>query len=167
MITFVIGGTRSGKSEIAEQLAARHGSSVTFIAPGLATDPDMRARIDAHRARRPPDWATVECGCELLEALATASGVVLIDSLGSWVAATPEFRVDAEGLVRALVARSDPTVLVTEEVGLAVHAPTDAGRAFTDALGELNARAAAIADDAFLVVAGRTIRLDAEPRRDA
>ena len=168
MITFVIGGTRSGKSEIAEQLAARHDASVTFIAPGLATDPDITERIEAHRARRPPEWKTVECGYELLGALDGASGVVLIDSLGSWVAATPEFKVDTDALVRALLARTNPTVVVTEEVGLAVHAPTEAGRAFTDALGELNTKVAAVAGEAFLVVAGRAVRLDAmESGRDA
>ena len=55
--------------------------------------------------------------------------------------------------------RSAPTVVVTEEVGLAVHPTTDAGRRFTDALGTLNAAVAAVAGDVLLVVAGRAVRL--------
>ena len=167
MITLVIGGTRSGKSEIAERLATRAGSGVTFLAPGLATDPDMDARIASHRARRPASWTTVECGCDLLAALDDVAGVALIDSLGSWVAATPDFAVDTQGLVRALSERDAPTIVVTEEVGLAVHPSTELGRAFTDQLGDLNTKVAAIADEAFLVVAGRVLRLDAAEPGDA
>ncbi len=159
MITLVIGGTRSGKSEVAERLAARAGKSVTYIAPGSASDAQMSERIAEHRRRRPMTWATVECGAELVPALEQSSGVVLIDSLGSWIAASDGFVVDTDALLRALTARTDATIVVTEEVGLAVHAPTEAGRAFTDALGYVNAKVAAVADDAVLVVAGRTVPL--------
>jgi adenosyl cobinamide kinase/adenosyl cobinamide phosphate guanylyltransferase len=159
VITLVIGGTRSGKSEVAEQIAARLGTDVTVVAPGIATDPDMAARIEAHRARRPEHWSTVECGPELVEALEQVTGVVLVDSLGSWVAATSG-DVDADKLAKALQTRAGDAVIVTEEVGLAVHAPTEAGRAFTDTLGALNAKVAAVADDVLLVVAGRYVRLE-------
>ena len=160
MITLVIGGTRSGKSEVAERIAADLGAPVTMIAPGSPSDPDMAARIAAHRARRPAEWRTVECGPDLIEALHGLAGVALIDSLGSWIAASEGLKVDTEGLVRALTERTDASVIVTEEVGLAVHAASEAGRAFTDALGELNTRIASVADDAILVIAGRTVRLD-------
>jgi adenosyl cobinamide kinase/adenosyl cobinamide phosphate guanylyltransferase len=160
VITLVIGGTRSGKSEIAERIAGETGSPVTVVTPGLASDPDMSARIAAHRARRPSSWTTVECGPDLVGALEAAEGVTLVDSLGSWVAATKDFDVDTDALLRALVERRDPTVVVTEEVGLSVHPQTDVGRAFADAVGALNTRVATVADDALLVVAGRTLRLD-------
>jgi adenosyl cobinamide kinase/adenosyl cobinamide phosphate guanylyltransferase len=159
VITLVIGGTRSGKSEIAEQIAARLATDVTVVAAGIATDPEMAARIDAHRARRPEHWSTVECGADLVGALERATGVVLVDSLGSWVAAM-SCEVDADRLAAALQSRAGDSVVVSEEVGLAVHAPTEAGRAFTDALGALNATVAAIADDVLLVVAGRFVRLE-------
>ena len=160
MITLVIGGTRSGKSEVAERIAGDLASEVTFLAPGHESDPEMSARIAEHRARRPESWTTVECGPDLVEALADVDGAVLIDSLGSWVAAADDFKVDDDALVAAIVARAEPTVVVTEEVGLSVHATTDAGRAFTDVLGRLNTKVAAVADDAFLVVAGRAVALD-------
>ena len=160
MITLVIGGTRSGKSEVAERIASDLGSSVTVIAPGSASDPDMAARIAAHRARRPAEWSTIECGAELIDGLTGLTGVVIIDSLGSWVAATEDFKVDADRLLRVLMERGDANIVVTEEVGLAVHPPTEAGRAFTDALGALNTTLASVADEAILVIAGRTMRLD-------
>ena len=160
MITLVIGGTRSGKSAVAERIAAGLGAPVSVVVPGSASDPEMAARIAAHRARRPAEWPTIECGADLVDALDGVTGVALVDSLGSWIAASEAFKIDTDGLVRALTERDGPSVVVTEEVGLAVHAPTEAGRAFTDTLGELNTRVAAIADEAFLVVAGRTVRLE-------
>ena len=60
-VTLVLGGARSGKSEVAEELAATH-ASCTYVATGAvdASDPAWTARIDAHRARRPEAWGAVE-----------------------------------------------------------------------------------------------------------
>jgi adenosylcobinamide kinase / adenosylcobinamide-phosphate guanylyltransferase len=44
-------------------------------------------------------------------------------------------------------------------VGLGVHPSSDAGRRFRDALGQVNQRVAAAADEVLLVVAGRALRL--------
>ena len=164
-ITLVLGGTRSGKSAVAEGLAADLASQgrgiVTYVATASVADEDMARRVAAHRARRPTTWATVELGSssELPAVLAHLDGSVLVDSLGTWVASAADLEVDAQALVHGLQGRSGSTVLVSEEVGLAVHPPTAAGRAFVDALGHLNQTVAAIADRVLLVVAGRTLEL--------
>jgi len=163
MIVLVIGGTRSGKSEVAERYAARLADTVTVVIPQTAPDPDdadFAARVAAHLSRRPATWATVECGERLPDALVAAHGVALVDSLGTWVANALDFEIDTQSLLAALQRRADPTVIVSEEVGLAVHAATPVGRAFTDRLGELNTAVAAIADLVLLVVAGRVLRLE-------
>lgn len=170
MIALVLGGTRSGKSEVAERIAGGLGEPVTFLATATVTDPDMAARVEAHRARRPPTWRTVECGDDLADVVAEVDGTVLVDSLGTWVAEAPGMRVDGERLVTALTERRDSSVVVSEEVGLSVHAPTEAGRRFADALGALNIMVARVADRALLVVAGRGLPLpvvdDARGERD-
>jgi nicotinate-nucleotide--dimethylbenzimidazole phosphoribosyltransferase len=51
-------------------------------------------------------------------------------------------------------------VVVSEEVGLGVHAPSEAGRRFADVLGTLNRAVADVADRVLLVVAGRVLPLD-------
>ncbi len=161
MITLVLGGARSGKSEVAERIAARLPAPITYLAtlvPG--NDPDLAARIDAHRARRPAGWRTVEAGAELPALLRSVPGPVLLDGLGPWVAASAGMIVDTVAFRATLAGRGADTVVVSEEVGLGVHPATEDGRRFRDALGELNQSVAAVADEVLLVVAGRTLRLD-------
>ena len=159
MISLVIGGTRSGKSEVAERRALELSPDALYLATGTATDPEMAERIAAHRARRPEGWLTIECGADLVEALREHSGTVLVDSLGAWVAATPDFMVDVGALCKALQHRPGDTVLVSEEVGLGVHPATDVGVRFADALGEVNREVGDVADEVLLVVAGRVLPL--------
>ena len=161
MITLVLGGARSGKSEVAERIAVRLPAPITYLAtlvPG--NDPDLAARIDAHRARRPAGWRTIEAGAELPALLRSVPGPVLLDGLGPWVAASPGMVVDTAVFCATLAGRGADTVVVSEEVGLGVHPATEDGRRFRDALGELNQSVAAVADEVLLVVAGRTLRLD-------
>jgi adenosyl cobinamide kinase/adenosyl cobinamide phosphate guanylyltransferase len=164
-VTLVLGGTRSGKSTVAERLvadlASMSGGTVTYVATASVTDEEMERRVAAHRARRPTTWRTVELASseDLPALLERLDGSVLVDSLGTWVASAPDLEVDGRALVHALQTRSGSTVLVSEEVGLAVHPPTVIGRAFVDAVGHLNQTVAAIAGRVLLVVAGRTLEL--------
>lgn len=165
MITLVLGGTASGKSLVAEEIAASSGDDVTYLATAVPApgDTDHLARIEAHRRRRPVGWSTLECTAvaDLSRHLRRIAGVALIDSLGTWVTLQPAFDVTGEidDLLAALAGRAVPTVLVSEEVGLAVHPTSEAGRRYVDAVGALNQRIAAVADRVLLVVAGRAVEL--------
>ena len=165
MITLILGGSRSGKSVYAEHLMAVKASPITYVATvHVGDDPDLSARVAAHRRRRPAEWRTVEAGRDLPALLALTAGSVLLDSLGPWVAAHGKGDpVDATALCRALCERSGDIVVVSEEVGMGVHPSSEAGRHFRDVLGSLNQAVAAVADDVFLVVAGRALRLDGAP----
>lgn len=158
MITLVLGGARSGKSRVAEALA---GDDVVYVATAEVHDDDFATRVEAHRARRPAGWSTVEADADLVAAVRALPDRVpaLVDSLGTWIARNDDFRVDARALVAALQARSGPTVVVSEEAGLGVHPETDVGRRWRDALGEVNQTVAAAADRVLLVVAGRVLEL--------
>jgi len=165
VITLVLGGARSGKSAVAEGLAARAaqgtGGPVTYVATARVdpADADHVARIDAHRARRDPTWTTVEAPSDLPGVLAERSGVVLVDSLGTWVTSDDDLAPDVDRLCRALRERDGDAVLVSEEVGLGVHPSSEAGRRFRDALGAVNVAVAEVADEVLLVVAGRVLPL--------
>jgi len=159
VITLVLGGVRSGKSEVAERLAGPGPG--TYVATGLVSpgDDDFAERIARHRARRPEGWVTVEEPRAVPAVLARLHGPVLLDALGTWIA--NDLRPDIDGLVAALVGRQDDTVVVSEEVGLGVHPVSEVGRLFADRLGEANRRVAEVADRCLLVVAGRVIELPA------
>lgn len=173
-LTLVLGGTRSGKSEIAEQRIgqlAGPGNAVTYVATGAepeaGADAAWAARVRVHRERRPPNWSTVDlpAGADLGGALRDLDGPVILDSLGTWVAGFERFDCDADRFCADCSARSragrGPLVIVSEEVGLGVHPSTEVGMAFADALGSLNRKVAAAADDVWLVVAGRVLAFPA------
>ena len=161
MITLVLGGARSGKSAVAERLAARADRPVTYVATThVGEDSDLAERVARHRERRPPSWRTEEAGSDLPSLLKRLDGLVLLDALGGWVGAAEDMDVDAAGLCEALRERSGDTLVVSEEVGLGVHPSTEAGRAFRDALGSLNQAVAAVADEVLFVLAGRVLRLE-------
>jgi adenosylcobinamide kinase/adenosylcobinamide-phosphate guanylyltransferase len=163
VIALFLGGASSGKSEVAERFVARFPPAVTYVAtwiPSGVADADMAARVAAHQARRPPDWKLMEVGPELPAVLATMPGTVLIDSLGTWVAGCADFAADVFGLENALGTRDGDTVLVSDEVGLGVHPSTALGGRFREALGVVNQAVASVADEVWLVVAGRVLPLD-------
>jgi adenosylcobinamide kinase/adenosylcobinamide-phosphate guanylyltransferase len=176
MITLLLGGARSGKSELAERLAAAsardNGCAVTYIATlRVGNDAALAERVARHRERRPAEWATVgvDAGDGLPAALG-AAGTVLLDSLGPWLAlhgsdTDAAFVVDPNALCRALADRRGDTIVVSDEVGLGVIPATAVGGAFRDALGSLNRAVAAVADRVLLVVAGRVLPLDPAPER--
>lgn len=165
MIALLLGGARSGKSTVAERLAASLSGSVTYLATATVDHEDREfvRRVEQHRLRRPDSWVTIETGADLSHALVGVGGVALVDSLGTWVAVHREFRTDTDALIAALVERDGDTILVSEEVGLGVSPSTALGGHFRDALGTVNQRVAEVADQVWLVVAGRTVPLDRTP----
>lgn len=170
-LTLVLGGARSGKSTVAEQLLERHDGPLLYVATGSvraadgSIDPEMAARVARHVERRGLRYHTVEAGADVVGALAGAAPQpALVDSLGTWVAAhhdptTGRFPCDPEALRDALVAHPAPVVVVADEVGLGVHPSTEAGRRFRDVQGTVNAVVAEAADLVLLVVAGRVLVL--------
>jgi adenosylcobinamide kinase / adenosylcobinamide-phosphate guanylyltransferase len=176
----LLGGARSGKSEQAELRLAGE-PDVTYVATGLPgrdgtggpADPDWAARVAAHRARRPAWWRTTET-TDLAGVLASSRGTLLIDGIGTWLAAALDecgaWSGSAESAAR-LAARTAElvdawrqtaayAVAVSDEAGMGVHPGTAAGRMFRDELGRLNQALAAGSEEAELVVAGRILPLD-------
>jgi adenosyl cobinamide kinase/adenosyl cobinamide phosphate guanylyltransferase len=163
-LVLLTGGARSGKSRLAVELASREGGAVTFLATGQAGDEEMAERIERHRAERPADWRTVEEPLRLREAVEAAGGSLIVDCLSLWVANALEARLDVEAeataAADAAAGRAGLTVAVTNEVGMGVVPPTRLGREYRDLLGRVNAIWADAAAEAYLVVAGRALRLE-------
>jgi adenosylcobinamide kinase/adenosylcobinamide-phosphate guanylyltransferase len=177
--TLVLGGTRSGKSRHAEDLLPAD-APVCYVATGRydPDDAEWTARIDAHRARRPPGWETVETTDVAGLIRAGEDPLVLVDDLGNWLSCVLDdagaweadalppavFRQVVE-LVEAVASSPCRVVLVSSEVGLGVVPGTRAGRLFRDELGSLNSALAAVCDEVVLLVAGLPLRLKEPPRQ--
>ncbi len=119
-----------------------------------------------HRERRPAKWGTLELGGGDLGAVLEAAQewrAVLLDSLTLWVSDRMENEIemleDVDRFLEEARTLSTPLVLVSDEVGLGVVPESAAGRRFRDALGVVNQRAAAVAGEVYLCIAGIGMRV--------
>jgi adenosylcobinamide kinase / adenosylcobinamide-phosphate guanylyltransferase len=166
-LVFLLGGARSGKSELALRLACEQEAPVVFVATGEAGDSEMTARIEQHRRERPQSWQTIEEPLRLHEILETIDEqrCVVIDCLTLWTANALERlgAVDAEAHAAAAAARAAGrpglTIVVSNEVGLGLVPDNPLGRSYRDLLGRVNTLWAGAAAHAYLLVAGRAVPL--------
>jgi histidinol-phosphate/aromatic aminotransferase/cobyric acid decarboxylase-like protein/adenosyl cobinamide kinase/adenosyl cobinamide phosphate guanylyltransferase len=180
-LVLVLGGVRSGKSAVAERIAAGHGAPVRYLATGSGSDPEMTERIERHRARRPAGWRTVECD-DPQRVQPGPGETLLVDGIAPWLARHmreeglwtgadvaplgPDGRAAHDrvvervrGFARAAAGRPGLTVVVAEESGLGVT-PAGAGtRRYLDLAGEATQALAEHARRVVLVVAGQPIDL--------
>lgn len=161
-VFLLLGGARSGKSALAEQLAMASGLLRHYVAtcapwPG---DSDMAARIELHRARRGDDWRVTEAPMVLLPILqeAKASDVLLIDCASLWLTnhllAESDLAAETDMLCNAIAECRARVIVVSNETGLGIVPENALARRFRDAQGLLNQRLAARADGVAMVVAG-------------
>ncbi|AEF39721.1 bifunctional adenosylcobinamide kinase/adenosylcobinamide-phosphate guanylyltransferase [Hoyosella subflava] len=166
----VLGGARSGKSGHSEELIAvmaNSPSEVRYIAtsPPRVNDPEWEERIAVHRARRAPQWHTVETADVAMELRRERAVPTLVDDLGTWLTAQIDARQAWDGgpaalddvlddLVSAVCAYEGPLVIVTPEVGMGIVPPTRSGRMFRDLIGVLNSRLAEKCEKVVVVIAG-------------
>lgn len=159
-MTLVLGGARSGKSRYAEWLIGAYPPPWIYVATAEAKDEEMAKRIAAHKARRGAEWQTVEAPQALIEALGGAPGgaAVLVDCLTLWLSNLMEAGADIEAetaaLKKALIKRTGPAVLVSNEVGLGIVPDNALARRFRDLQGRLNQDLAEQAARVVMMVAG-------------
>ena len=176
-VTFVLGGARSGKSRFAQQIASG-SASVIFIATAKPTDPEMELRIEHHRKSRPASWKTLEVPLDLdlaVSGLQDPQQLAIIECLTVYLANVMSKTQGKESAIREYMERlcsalgrvRSPVILVSNEVGSGVHAPTATGRLYCDLLGELNQHVAALADNVILMIAGIPIPIKGSLPRQA
>lgn len=172
MKTLILGGVRSGKSRLAEQMAAASGLAVIYIATAEARDSEMQARISDHRERRPAQWRIVEepiCLAATLRETAARDRCLLVDCLTLWVtnlllAPVPEtFAEERAAFLAALTDLPGRIILVSNETGLGITPLGELSRRFADESGWLHQDVAAICDRVVLTVAGLPLYLKGTP----
>lgn len=161
----ITGGARSGKSQLAEKLALRPTGKAIYIATSEIHDDEMAQRIDAHRARRGPEWHDFHAPIDLSAALKETDGSDprLVDCLTLWltnlILSDLDWDAAAQDLIDTLSAQSAPVVFVTNEVGAGIVPENELARRFRDAAGLLNQRIASNVDTVYFCVSGYPIKV--------
>lgn len=176
-LILILGGSRSGKSQFAEDLASQLGDKVLYLATAKAYDREMELRIKKHRDRRPKNWQTKEEGINIKEVILETSGcydVLLLDCLTLWLSNIildkyqPEEKEpvkediiirEIESLAKACFNSDTCVIIVSNEVGLGIVPDNPLGRIFRDLAGTANQMFAKYAEEVYFVAAGLPVCL--------
>ena len=166
----VTGGARSGKSSFAEKRTKQLGSSLVYIATSEIIDSEMEKRVAEHQARRGSEWQTLHAPLKLTEALfeTDGKGPCLVDCLTIWlnnlIFHNEDTVVATKELIKVLEKRSDPVVLVTNEVGSGIVPENALARRFRDEAGRMNQIISQVADEVYLSVSGIPLQIKPNPK---
>lgn len=160
----VLGGIRSGKTALAEQLAREAGDAVVYVATATAGDEEMAQRVKRHAQSRPRHWLLAEEPLRLGGVLAGYGGqasppFLLVDCMSLWVsnllfAGEATFGHEREAFLEALRHYPGRVAIVSNEVGLGTIGMDPLTRRFCDELGWLNQALADTCDRVVMSVAG-------------
>ncbi len=165
-IIFITGGQRSGKSRFAQKLAEEYSANPLYLATARRWDDDFEQRIRRHQADRGKQWETIEEE-KRLSSLLLAGRTVLLDCITLWLtnifhdngyqldAALEEAKSEWDRFIR----QDFRLIVVSNEIGMSLHAPDEASRHFTDLQGWVNQHIAASADKAYVMISGIPLQL--------
>ncbi|WP_428224667.1 bifunctional adenosylcobinamide kinase/adenosylcobinamide-phosphate guanylyltransferase [Flavobacterium sp.] len=162
MLYLITGGERSGKSSYAQELAISLSDQPMYVATARKWDGDFQKRIDRHQSERDERWTNIEEEKQLSR-IDFSGKVAMIDCVTLWLT---NYFVDtkndielclqqAKAEIEQLVLQENATIIIiTNEIGMGVHAHTEVGRKFTELQGWMNQFIAKKADKVILMVSG-------------
>jgi adenosylcobinamide kinase/adenosylcobinamide-phosphate guanylyltransferase len=163
MLQLILGGARSGKSRLAERLAADSQLHVVYIATSQPVDGELDQRVALHRQRRPDHWGLVEeplALADVLRAEARSDRCLLVDCLTLWLTNLlmldePErLRAEREALLETLPGLPGHILFVSNETGLGVVPLGELTRRYVDEAGLLHQALAERCERVVFTVAG-------------
>ena len=175
MITFIYGGSSSGKSAFAEDYVLKLGiNNKYYLATMSANDTESLVRIQKHRlARQGKGFITIEQSQNISSILNQienpSNAVVLLECMSNLVAGEMFaklqpllYRECADKIYNDITALAENIyhlVIVSNNVFEDGAYYDDSTREYMRALGTINRRVAAEADDVFEVVVGIGVKL--------
>ena len=161
MILFITGGARSGKSSHAQKMALTLSEHPVHVATARRWDEDFEKRILQHRQERDERWTNYEEQKEV-SALAIENTVCVIDCVTLWLT---NFFIDTKNNVGeslhlfktqidAIHNKPGTFIIISNEIGMGVHAETAIGRMFTDLQGWANQYTASVSEKVVLMISG-------------
>ncbi|MBI3681546.1 MAG: bifunctional adenosylcobinamide kinase/adenosylcobinamide-phosphate guanylyltransferase [Acidobacteria bacterium] len=159
------GGSRSGKTRFALQLARECGRRLAYVATAELLDQEMRERAFAHRAERGDAFTTIEEPRELPGVIRDADfDAIVVDCLTIWVsnllhAGAGDVQSCGRSLVEAAAACPARVILVTNEVGCGIVPDNELARRFRDEAGWMNQMLASRAEQVWWLVFGCPLKV--------
>ncbi len=166
MIWFITGGARSGKSKYAQESALHLSPKPVHVATAvcLENDHEFKERVVRHKADRDERWTNFEEPYHISR-LSLENKVVVIDCVTLWLTNFFGFhKCDPKRSLLALQEEIDKLLemnaiflIVSNEIGMGLHADTETGRKFTDLQGWANQYIASKAQKVVLMVSGISV----------
>ena len=162
MMYLITGGERSGKSGFAEKIAKEKSDKPMYVATARQWDADFKNRIDRHQKDRDERWENIEKE-KFLSEINFENRVAVIDCVTLWLT---NFFVDNNNDIDLCLAQAKKEIdtlsqqpnttiiIVSNEIGMGLHADTHIGRKFTELQGWTNQYIAQKADTVVFMVAG-------------
>jgi adenosylcobinamide kinase/adenosylcobinamide-phosphate guanylyltransferase len=172
MLELILGGARSGKSRLAERLAAESGLAVVYLATSQALDGEMSSRIREHRERRPAHWGLIEEPLQLARVLreqAEPGRCLLVDCLTLWLTNllmlddAQRLVAERDALLDVLAGLPGRIIFVSNETGLGVVPMGELSRRYVDEAGWLHQALAERCERVVFTVAGLPMILKGAP----
>ncbi len=165
-VIFITGGQRSGKSSFAQNKALELTKNPVYLATSRIWDKDFKNRVDKHKNDRSDIWTNIEEEKEISKH-DLGGKIVVLDCITLWLT---NFFSDTEyDLERSLnqakkewskFIDQDATILVvSNEIGMGVHAETEGARKFTDLQGWMNQYIAKQANEVYLMISGIPLKI--------
>lgn len=161
MIYLITGGARSGKSNYAQQQALAASPQPLYIATAKIWDDEFRERVNRHKQHRTENWINIEEPLHVSQ-LNISNTTAVIDCVTLWLTNIfAQCKQDVEqslafirGEIDRIAALPGHFFIVTNEIGMGVHADTEIGRKFTDLQGWANQYIAQKAGKVVLMISG-------------
>lgn len=166
MVYYISGGERSGKSSYAQQLAEKLSKHPFYLATSRIWDKDFQKRVDRHISDRDERWTTIEEE-KYISKVIPENTTVVIDCVTLWLT---NFYVDtkydiekamqeAKKEIDLLLKINATIIIISNEIGMGLHATTESGRKFTELQGWINQYIAKKATSATFMVSGLPLKL--------
>ncbi|GGZ31235.1 cobinamide kinase [Echinicola pacifica] len=168
MIHYITGGERSGKSRYAQLEAEKNSQTPFYLATSRIWDKDFQKRVSRHQSDRDHRWTTIEEE-KFLSKVDISHKTVVLDCITLWLTNWyADHKSDLAACLEAckkeldqlfLQAEDSHLIIISNELGMGLHATTEAGRKFTELQGWINQHIAQNADKATFMVSGLPLSL--------
>ncbi|HVA96584.1 MAG TPA: bifunctional adenosylcobinamide kinase/adenosylcobinamide-phosphate guanylyltransferase [Candidatus Acidoferrales bacterium] len=169
MIYFITGGERSGKSNYAQRLGLQLSKRPVYVATSRIWDEDFKKRVARHRKDRGASWEVIEEE-KKLGTLDLTNKVAVIDCVTLWITNFwVDTNYDLERSLKEIKREFDllrkihcTLIIISNEIGMGIHADTEKGRKFVELQGWVNQYIAENADRAIFIVSGIPVQIKNE-----